>query len=40
MRRKAGIRAIKQRQRQEQAIQEKGDELQAAKLEEVCISRI
>ena len=37
MRRKAGIRAIKQRQKKEEAIQEKGDQLQAAKLEEVAI---
>ena len=35
MRRKAGIRGIKARQKQEQAIQIKGDEMQAAKLEEV-----
>eukprot|EP00484_Ammonia_sp_Unknown_P023652 CAMPEP_0197027536 /NCGR_PEP_ID=MMETSP1384-20130603/7434_1 /TAXON_ID=29189 /ORGANISM="Ammonia sp." /LENGTH=242 /DNA_ID=CAMNT_0042456397 /DNA_START=40 /DNA_END=768 /DNA_ORIENTATION=- len=35
MRRKAGIRGIKQRQQQNHAIQQKGDELQAAKLEEM-----
>eukprot|EP01083_Nonionella_stella_P034256 93802_1 len=40
MRRKAGIRGIKARQRQEQAIQQKGDALAAAKLEEMSKSMI